>query len=68
MAKDVRGISRVNLFEQMPASNGVTYSALRGSDGSEVTTPNYRMSGDEIQRYAASAAETPYYTTHGRVR
>lgn len=79
MARDAKGISRVNLFEQMTASNGVTYSALRGSetaityrgsDGSEVTTPNYRMSGDEIQRYAAVATDgaSPYYTTHGKVR
>lgn len=82
MARDAKGISWVNLFEEMKSSAGVTYSALRGSetaityrgsDGSEVTTPNYRMSGDEISRYAAmeSAEGTGYpsinYVT-GKVR
>lgn len=68
MAKDARGISRVNLFEQQRSTAGVTYSPLRGSetaityrgsDGSEVTTPNYRMSGDQISSYAAQSADYP---------
>lgn len=79
MAKDVRGISRVNLFEVLESSSGVRYSALRGSetaityrgsDGSEVTTPNYRMSGDEIAAHAAMT-DGPYPVHHnvsGRVR
>ena len=71
MARDVAGISRVNMFEKVvDPTSGTTYTPVsrigtkvvyQASDGRRVEAPDYRMGAAELAYYVQPSEDSPPY-------